>query len=218
MRFVSLFYYIRPVTFNYKSTYKSTFMKHFLLLILFAFLLIKLDAQVITENKQDNSRRFHLGVGTGIDNFTGALGISGTLRVTEMVSVRGGFGVGGWGTKSSIGLKFDKGANSKWAYNLGYSACSGLEDFVTELENNSSVNKDVTLDLLSASTLNLAIDRNWRVGRHNLFYLEMGYAVPLQGRRWTVKDGTTLSTDSENFINMMQPGGIIFGLGFAFGL
>lgn len=193
-------------------------MKPFILFILCAFLLIRLDAQTITENKPDNSHPFYLGVGTGFDNFTGMIGASGTLRVSQMVSLRGGLGIGGWGAKSSIGIKLDKGADSKWAYNLGYSACSGLKDFLTELETSSGENRDVKLDLLSASTLNLAIDRNWRVGKANIFYLEMGYAVPLQGQRWEVKDGTTLSSNGKKVLDIMQPGGIIFGAGFAFRL
>jgi len=207
-----------PLLFTKNQLVKKTFMKSFLLFMLCAFLLIRLDAQSITENKSDDSHPFSLGVGTGFDNFTGLVGVTGTLRVSDMLSLRGGFGVGGWGTKSSVAIKFDKGEKSKWAYVLGYTANSGLKDFKTELETSSGSKRDVALDLLSTSTLNLAFDRNWRVGRRNLFYLEFGYAVPLQGQRWKITDGTTISGNSEQAVNMAQPGGIIFGAGFAFGL
>ena len=193
-------------------------MKYFLLFILCAFLLIRLDAQTIMENRSDDYSRFHLGVGTGFDNFTGFIGVSGTLNLYDNLSVRGGLGVGGWSAKSSIGLKIDSRNGGKWSYNLGYSYCNGQEDLPLDLELNTGVTDQVTVNYYSASTLNLAIDRNWRVGRRNLIYIELGYAIPLQDRRWEVADGSNISENAERVLDMMQPGGIIFGAGFAFGL
>ena len=43
-----------------------------------------------------------------------------------------------------------------------------------------------------------------------------GYAIPLQSNRWRVTDGSVLSGNSESTLNMLQPGGLILGAGFAF--
>jgi hypothetical protein len=193
-------------------------MKHFLLFILCAFLLIRLDAQTITENRSEDTSNFKLGIGTGFDNFTGFVGVSGTLNIYDNISVRGGFGLSSWGTKSSIGLKIDSRNGGKYSYNLGYSASSGADDLPLDLELSNGETREVKVDLLSASTLNLAIDRNWKIGRSNIFYLEFGYAIPLQSRKWNVVDDSNISTNAEKVMDIMQPGGIIFGLGFAFGL
>lgn len=193
-------------------------MKPLLLFILCAFLLIRLDAQTITENKSESAHPFYLGVGSGFDNFTGFLGVSGTLKVYDNLSLRGGFGIGGWGTKTSIGVKLDSPNAARWSYNLGYSACSGLDDFLLDMELSNGQTAPVKVDYLSASTLNLAIDRNWRLGKSNLFYLEFGYALPLQGQRWEVVDGSSISANQQKVLDILQPGGIIFGAGFAFKL
>lgn len=193
-------------------------MKKILFIFLCVFLLIKLDAQNITENQPESSHPLYLGVGTGIDNFTGLIGVSGTLRVYDQLAVRGGLGIGGWGYKSSIGLKYDTRDAGGWSYCLGYSYCSGLTNLKLNMELESGSTKNVQVDYLSASTLNLAIDRNWKVGKANIFYLEFGYAVPMQGKRWKITDGSAISSTSENVLKISQPGGLIFGVGFAFGL
>jgi hypothetical protein len=201
-----------------KSIRKLTFMKKCFLFILCAFLLIRLEAQNITENKSDNAHPFYLGVGTGFDNFTGMVGVSGTLYVVDNLAIRGGLGIGGWGAKKSIGLKLDSRNDGKWSYNLGYSVASGLDDASVELETNNGQTSKVKVDLLSASTLNLAIDRNWRIGRSNNFYLEFGYAIPMQGQRWKMVEGYYTTNNGAKVLDIMQPGGIILGAGFAFKL
>jgi hypothetical protein len=193
-------------------------MKHFLLLILGIFLLIKLEAQVITENRTYEHSRFYLGVGTGFDNFTGIIGVSGTLNIYENISVRGGLGIGCWGSKTSVGLKFDSYRGGKWSYIMGYSWASGLDDLPLEMETTSGTTREIKVDCFSANTINLSIARNWKVGRSNIFNIEFGYAIPTQGRRWEITDGSTITTNEEKVLDIMQPGGIIFGAGFAFGL
>ncbi|MDP2336041.1 MAG: hypothetical protein Q8N05_06255 [Bacteroidota bacterium] len=191
-------------------------MSKVLLIFMFVFLLLKLDAQIITENRPEQSHPFYLGMGTGIDNFTGFIGVSGTLRVYDKLSVRGGYGVGGWGLKSSIGLKYDLKEVGGWSYCLGYSYSSGLENLKQSFELESGDEKDIAIDYLSCQTINLAVDRNWRIGKANLFYLELGYSVPLQSNRWRVTDGSALSGTSKTILNSLQPGGLILGAGFAF--
>jgi hypothetical protein len=194
----------------------STVLQKSILIVLCAFLFVQLNAQTITENRTEQSHPFYLGVGTGFDNFTGLIGVSGTLRVYDKLSIRGGLGFGGWGQKNSIGLKYDLKEVGGWSYCLGYSYCPGLNDLKLSLELASGGKKDITVDYLSASTINLAFDRNWRIGKANIFYLEFGYAIPMQSNRWRVTDGSDISSASKSVLDISQPGGLILGAGFAF--
>jgi hypothetical protein len=132
--------------------------------------------------------------------------------------LRGGLGLGGWGSKYSAGLKYDTRDIGGWSYCLGYSYCPGISDLKLNMELESGGKKDVVVDYLSASTVNLALDYNWRIGKSNIFYLEFGYAVPMQTSRWNVKDGLVISSTSKSVLKMSQPGGLILGAGFAFRL
>ena len=180
------------------------------------FLLTKLEAQNITENQPDEYPKVYLGVGTGFDNFTGFMGLSGTLKMYEKFAVRGGFGVSGWGLKSSIGIKYDHSETGKWSYCLGYSNSPGAEGIKLDMPLESGGTQEITVDYLSAGTINLAIDRNWRIGKTGIFYFEFGYAVPLQSNRWRVTDGSSITSTTEMALNILQPGGLILGAGFAF--
>jgi hypothetical protein len=179
-------------------------------------LITKLDAQEITENQTAEYPQVYLGVGTGFDNFTGFMGVSGTLKMYERFSVRGGAGFSGWGLKSSIGIKYDQSETGRWSYCLGYSHSPGLEGIKLDMELESGGTQEITVDYLSAGTINLAIDRNWRIGKTGIFYLEFGYAVPLQSNRWRVTDGSTITRSADMALNILQPGGLILGAGFAF--
>lgn len=200
-----------PNHYNY-----STGFKRIILLSLCLFLLTKVDAQEITENQTAEYPQVYVGFGTGFDNFTGFMGVSGTLKVHENFSVRGGTGLSGWGFKNSIGLKYDTKEIGGWSYCLGYSHSPGFKGIEMDIELASGGTQETTVDYLSASTINLAIDRNWKIGKANIFYIEFGYAIPLQSNRWQTTDGSVLSSSNEAVLRLLQPGGLILGAGFAF--
>ena len=203
--------YTLPCHYNYSPGFKRI-----ILLLLCLFLLTKLDAQDITENQTAEYPQAYLGFGTGFDNFTGLIGVSGTLKIHEKFSVRGGTGLSGWGFKNSIGIKYDLKETGGWSYCLGYSYSPGFKGIKMDNELESGGTREITVDYLSASTINLAVDRNWRIGKANIFFLEFGYAIPLQSNRWRVTDGSVLSSVSKSTLNILQPGGLILGVGFAF--
>ncbi|OFX63178.1 MAG: hypothetical protein A2066_06745 [Bacteroidetes bacterium GWB2_41_8] len=207
------------------NTYKNTSprqsensisLRKIILLSLCLFLLKKLDAQNITENRTNEYPRFYVGFGTGFDNFTGLMGVSGTLKMNEKISMRGGVGLSGWGFKNSIGIKYDLKETGGWSYCLGYSYSPGFEGLKMDNELESGGTKEITVDYLSASTINLAFDRNWKIGKANIFYIELGYAIPLQSNRWRTTDGSVLTRTNEAVLKLLQPGGLILGAGFAF--
>lgn len=183
------------------------------MLSIFSITLFKIDAQSDSCNKV-----LYLGLGTGINNYTALLGISGSLRIHDKLFVRGGFGIGGWGNKFSIGLKYDADNNEGWTFGIGYSICPGANNVKSAMPVESGGNKKVTIDFLKASTINLTIGHNWSVGKSNIFYMEFGYAIPMQSNSWKVTDGSILSGTSKSTLNLIQPGGLIIGAGFSFGI
>lgn len=180
---------------------------------------LNLHGQYSVANESEGDYpKFYLGVGTGINSYTGLLGLSGNLRIKNTFFVQGGLGLGAWGYKSSIGLRYDMNYEKGWSYGVGVSSNSGLRDFKTDLEVDSGNTQEVTMDLLKAYTLNLKASHNWKVGAKNTFYLEFGTAIALQSTPWRITDGSTLSSTSEDVLALLSPGGFILGLGFTFGL
>lgn len=179
---------------------------------------LRMNAQSDGNTKSDSLPVVYLGIGTGINNYTGLIGLSVNLRAYDKIFIQGGIGIGSWGTKMTIGLRYDLSYKKGWSFGVGISTCSGLTDFKTNLELQNGTSKDVILDLNRANTLNLKATYNFRLGKNNNFYLEFGYAAPLETSPWTVKDGSVLSSTSMSVMEMVAPGGILIGLGFTFGL
>jgi hypothetical protein len=68
-----------------------------------------------------------------------------------------------------------------------------------------------------AFTLNIKAGYNFKVGNNGTFYINLGYAVPFEQQPWNVKDGTSLSVTSQQVLEILAPGGLIFGTGFTVG-
>ncbi len=187
--------------------------------LLLGILLWQLQANAQNDyfEEESNPPKFYLGIGTGINSYTALIGLSGNYRMTDHLFLQGGLGIGGWGYKVSLGIRYDRSLGSGWMYGVGLSSCSGLQDFETELEVQTGDTQDVMLDLNRAYNFNIKVGYNWIIGRDNSFYLEFGYAVPLQSQVWEVTDGSVLSPTSIQVMNFISPGGILLGLGFNFG-
>jgi hypothetical protein len=115
-------------------------------------------------------------------------------------------------------MKYDMDYRKGWYYGLGYSYCSGLKHVKVDLELATGKTKEVTIDCLNASVVNITIGRFWSINRNNVFYTEVGYAIPMKSSPWKVTDGSVLSSRSKSVLNATKPGGIIFGIGFLFGI
>ncbi len=203
-------------------------MKKLLLLILFCPLfLLKLNANPppfveLDVSEIDIPPKIYLGIGLGINNYSGILGIGCKIRVYETFFIRGGAGLSTWGWKTTGGIIYERKYTKGWGFGLGYSSCSGIKDFETELQvitqGGNLVDKKVLLDLQRASSVNLTASYNWVMRKQNKFFIEFGYAVPVETTPYKVKDDSNLSVASKAVLDMMRPGGLIFGLGIMFGL
>ena len=54
-------------------------------------------------SKGDEPQTFYLALCSGIDNYTGLLGLGGQIPVQDKFVLRGGAGIGAWGGKLSAG-------------------------------------------------------------------------------------------------------------------
>jgi len=196
-------------------------MKRKLLVILFLSSTLYLSAQNKYSYERylrpDSLPKFALGVGTGINNFTALIGPSVNFRVVKLLSLQGGLGLGGWGYKVSGGLILNTSYKGGLYFGAGYSYSPGENNLQMSLPLQSGTTQTVHLDYLAAGTINLKAGYSFRMGKVNTFYLECGYAIPMQATAWKVTDGSALASAATETLNILQPGGIILGLGFTFG-
>ncbi|MBI3500968.1 MAG: hypothetical protein HY063_04160 [Bacteroidetes bacterium] len=171
--------------------------------------------------KNDSAPKFYLGIGSGLNNYNGLLGIGANLRIHKTMFLLAGAGIGSWGNKVSAGIKYTRKFTSSWGYAMSYSHSTGLKDFKTQLETTASKpngTEEVVLDLLPASTVNAAASYNWFFRRNKLFYIEFGYGVSIETAPYVIKNGVTLTNKSKQVLQLLQPGGVIFGIGFMWGI
>lgn len=163
--------------------------------------------------------RSMLGMGIGINSLTGVIGFRADLGITNNILMDFGLGSGSWGSKFSAGLSFMPIPNRGWRFGLGFSHVSGYNDFEPELEvgQGSSVEKKkVKMDLLPCNNLNIYAGYNVPFGKHMVFISEFGYSLLLTGDTYRIKDGSQLSDNGKTTMRIMQPGGIILGVGLAY--
>ena len=168
---------------------------------------------------------FFLGFGGGVNNYLGLIGVSGEYHLASKFSAFGGLGLGSWGNKASVGLRYYSDYPQRWALGAGLSFSGGVNELKLTMPEGTVVGKtgdtDVLFNLKSAATLNLSANRFWFLNskKTNRFNVELGYAVPLGNRRFEVlNNGYQLTRDGLYFMDIMQPGGFNLGIGFSFGL
>ncbi len=198
---------------HFYSLHSSVIMKKLLPLLLFMGLFINAQAQ---EEMRFQKRDAYFGIGTGLESFSGLIGLTADMRITEKLFIRGGAGIGNWGYKLSAGIRTEKKTTNSVGCGVFVSYATGLNDFTTSLETTSG-NKDVKLDLHPVMTLTPEIFYKWLFGRGHRFFISGGYSVPLKTSNWwEVRDGSDLTATSKDVLNIMAPGGLSLGFGFQF--
>ncbi len=166
-----------------------------------------------------------LGVGLGINNYCGLFGAGMKVNVYETFYLKGGVGIGSWGYKYSIGAGYDLKSRNSWGFGVYYEQASGIKGFYTDLDvinNGVTTKQKVEMDLKPVGSVNLTATKTWNFKRnpHNCFYIEMGLAFQVaSGDMYKLKDENVVLSDlSKSTITMMSPGGLVFGVGFLFGM
>ncbi|NJM16421.1 MAG: hypothetical protein HC896_14535 [Bacteroidales bacterium] len=79
--------------------------------------------------------------------------------------------------------------------------------------------EEIVFKTKTAQTLNLHAQYYWKLGRKNKFGLDFGYAVPIGGKdNYEIVSDHQLNDVSKLGMRLAQPGGLLFGLGFTFGI
>ncbi len=190
-------------------------MRMFLVIIVAILLTVKTSAQTDIQQLTVRIPQFYLGLGTGLESFSGVIGITGDLRLQNNFFIRAGAGIGSWGSKLSLGIRNEKKLGKSIGYGVYLSRAAGLKNFITPLETTYGT-KDVKLDLLPGFTLNPTISYMWLIHDLHRFFIEAGYAIPLQTDPWKVKDTSVLTETSKMAMRMLQPGGFSMGFGIQF--
>ena len=193
-------------------------MKKLFLLTICTIVWAASSAQKSSESSNtEGLTKVQVRLSTGSNNFTSLFGLGLNARIKDGLFGTVGVGLGGWGFKSAIGLKYEMRNTSGWSYNLAFSNSGGAKNVQIEVDNNSSTSQKVAVDLKAAQAVNLSAAYNWVFRKRHAFFLEFGYAVPLKDKPWVVQNGSSLSSTTELALKWLQPGGLILNLGVNLG-
>ena len=189
------------------------------LIIASLLVMLSVNPMLAQSNMNTVNKNIYLGLGLGInDNGFGAVM---EIPFSNHISGFGNVGIGGWGYKIGGGIIFyPKQTPYGSGFSIGYSLATGLDDFETELYvEPDDESQSVMLDLNNAATINIMYSYNWTLGNSGKFALCAGYAIPLLSKSYELKDSDVeLNEMSEQVLQIMQPGGIIIGFKFMFGI
>ena len=180
-----------------------------------------------------NAPNFFLGIGTGLNYKTGALGLSLAYRVAPKTLAELNMGIGGYGSKIGLGVVFNAINKSAWCPSLSFSRASGISDLETEVEveYNGATSKTTTkINLAPMFTLTPGVQRQFVTKNGSRFILEIGFAIPMNTATpefsesfATVNNATVptgllkFSTTQKQIFKILDPAGLSFGLCYYFG-
>jgi hypothetical protein len=164
----------------------------------------------------------YLGLSSGYNNFSSALGMSATFRVHKKLFARLGIGIGFWGVRYAGGIKYDLKADMRgskgWSLTAGYTHSRGGVKGTTGSTKNGK-ETSVKFRSLPVSTIPFSAIYNLYFNRRSAFYFELGYSIPFNRNAWEVLPGGIGDPNDAKFqLRWIQPGGIIAALGINIGL
>lgn len=176
-----------------------------------------------TNIKPAKSPGFYVGWSTGYNNFTSSLGLHTQIRLKNKLFLRAGAGIGFWGVKYAAGLKYDFRSDLRyrkgWSFAAGYAYSSGLSGLQlgsnTTGSGSTTANQQnaVTVDAHPVGTFHTSFIFNRFFNKKWSFFFETGYAFATQKQPWTVTTPGLKQDAGRKNAKIVQPGGLIFGLG-----
>lgn len=163
------------------------------------------------------AQKCYLGIGSGVNNSSGMLGVFFETPINSNFSAKAAAGIGGWGTKAGIAVKYYKAFPSSMSFGIGYSTASGLSDFEYEVELENGDKSKEKFNLKRAHMIDFTMGKSW--GEKVRFNLEFGYSLKISGGSYEHLDSNEeLSDDAKKVFDMLSPGGLIVGIGLSFRL
>jgi len=202
-------------------------MKKPLLIVLIALLFTNIVTAQISRPLASSNKakpkascgKVYIGFGTGINYSSGLMGLNVDVPVTGSFSLGTGVGISSWGYKLYGEARYYfSPCNRGWALGTGLTLNTGLSSFQSELPTTYGTDL-VTLELHKKLNAFLCGYRFWDMGkRGHRFHLQLGYSLPLSNDDYTILSGHTLDSDGVAIMDILSPGGLIFGMGFSFAI
>jgi len=183
-------------------------------------LLQNVSAQTgIDKKKIEYHPRSFIGIGHGINSYTGMTGLSLEFPFDDRISMFFSGGLGTWGYKTGGGfglylLKTTKGPS----LSVGYARAFGLKNYMFTLQTISGEYEQVSMVLKPAATLQLMFNYNIKVIKCSKMVIGTGYAVQLNKNAYEIKSLHVLGDNGKRMMKFLQPGGLIMSFTFMFGL
>lgn len=163
--------------------------------------------------------KFYLGISSGINNHSGFLGVNFDVPVTTQFSLGTGVGLSSWGYKAyGEGRFYFKECNRGWALGAAFTYNTGLQDIAVDMPTTIGTT-EVVMDWEPSPNVAVSAYHFFNLGRGgHRFYLQLGWSQAIVSTPYVVTSGHTLDSDGVTAMNLLSPGGLIFGFGFSFGL
>lgn len=179
---------------------------------------VALNVQAQDESWDKPLTQTYIGFGTGINSFTGAIGAAGNVRIGRLMFMEGSIGLGTWGYKYSIGLRYDFRLKNTFGAGINYTGATGMDGLVLPMTLRNGTSKNVSLNCHQAATVDIKGRYSMNIGRSNILYFDLGYAIPLEEKAWEITDGSDVSSSDMRALDVIQPGGFLAGIGVLFGI
>lgn len=188
-------------------------------LLVVVCLLLSTSAYASRYGRGESCPKFYIGISTGLDNPSGLLGVNFDVPVTGSFSLGTGVGLSSWGFKTyGEGRFYFKECNRGWALGAGITYNTGFDNFVSSMPTTIGTT-DVTMNLEPVATAIVSGYHFFNLGRSgHRFHLQLGWSQRLTETPYEVTSNHTLDADGKTVMNILSPGGLIFGFGFTFGL
>ena len=178
--------------------------------------------EVPTFHAEDPLPIFYLGLGNGINTYTGILGAALEVPLPAHLSAFVAGGLGGWGLKLGGGVKFYfKDSHFGSALDVGFANAFGGNNLELNLElAGSSSTQKVVMNLYNAGTLNFGYSYNIKMGRRVKFVVGAGWALAVvdQPYELVAPRNAKLSDSSIAAMKLSQPGGLFIAATFYLGV
>lgn len=163
--------------------------------------------------------KLYIGVTAGIENPGGLIGFNVDVPVTQKFSLSGNAGLSSWGYKAGLEGRFYFGeCNRSWALGAGVTYNTGLKNFSTTLPTTYG-DATVLLNLNPKTNVFFAVHKFFNLGKSgHRFNIMAGYSMRLDDDNYTILNNYTLTTDGEDAMRILAPGGVMIGFGFTFGV
>lgn len=197
-------------------------MKKYLLTLMAALTIVMIHGQEQTNpfiNSYVPLPKVYIGISTGLNNVVGIIGPELKFTLSPKFLLGAGFGLGSWGYKYSGHLEYHPKGVYAFFVKGGYMHATGISGMEMNMELSNGQDENVQIDFNPVGNVFLAFGYAWKLGKKSRFHLEGGYAVPLKTDDYfEVTSGETLSETSKSVMQILRPGGLVFALGFDFGL